>query len=328
MIQMTDHDPDPMDLWYAAKHGNVEHVKDLLYQYQPLMQCHTFREYINHGHYEDGTTPLIVAIKYDRKKRRYFDHFDRHLAVVKLLLDHGADVSVKSESNETALYWSLWNSENTEYMDLLLEGRGIDINHKVDGRTALMDVVSDHCSRTRAAWEDQISTLLCRDGVDTNTLDEKGYSLLHQVPYPDGWLLQKLRPFDIDINRICNGSTPLLYAIERGRQSLVFADKRERQCFDWRQRSLGKLAGAVKTLLDNGADIWIKDGAGRTAIEAAESFIPNHHHAMHLLQDQHFRDLVMAFATGTHGEKNPPNCLLGNLSPEHVRGILNQVVSE
>ena len=301
------------------------------------MQHHTFRDYINHRDDEDGTTPLIVVIKYsrtfssvhfDRKTGRDFDHTDRHLAVVKLLLRCGADVSVECDSDTTALYWALVRAPSIEYMDLLLQMPGIDINNKVYGRTALMDVVSDKCCRSRQEWEHQVSVLLHHDGIDTNTLDEKGNSLLHQISPPDGWLLQQLRPFDIDINRKCNGRTPLLYAIERERKYLVYAVDKEQKYVDRWQRSLGKLAGVVKALLDNGADIWIKDGAGRTAIEAAESFIPEHHHAMHLLQDQHFRDLVMAFATGTHGEKNPQNCLLRNLSPEHIRGILKEVVSE
>ena len=309
---MTDHDPDPEDLWASARDGNIEQVAYLLNQY------HMISDYMNHRDDEDGTTPLIVAIKYshifssvhfDRITGLDFDHTNRHLAVVKLLLRCGADVSVECNSGTTALYWAMLRAPSNEYMDLLIETPGIDIDQKVNGCTALMLAIDDKYYRP-FNWKYQVSTLL-HHGADTTTLDGNGNSILHQRCSPDQWLLDTLRPFNIDVNRRCElGRTPLLYAID----------------FFKRQRNGGifeEFASVVSALLENGADIQIKDDTGRLAIEVAGSFIPEDHHAMLLLREKDFRDRMMVFATGTH-RRNHPDCNVRDFYPEVIRMILDR----
>jgi hypothetical protein len=306
---MTEFDPDPEDLWWAARDGNIEEVTYLLNQY------HQISDYIDHRDDDYGTTPLIVAIQFshvfNRRPGPDFDLTDGHLEVVELLISRGADVSVECDEGNTALYWTVRNAPSNEYLDLLLETPGIDINKKVDGRTALMDAVASKCYRSRQDWKHQVSAILCHHGIDTNTLDGKGNSLLHQVSSADEWLLKQLKPFNIDINRICNGRTPLLCAIEK-----------ERMSFRLNGEIRNGFAGVVKALLISGADIQITDDEGRTAVEAAESFVPVDEQAMLILREREFRDKFIVFATGTHRGGNHPDCRLHNFSPEIVRKIM------
>ena len=63
-----------------------------------------------------------------------------HLEMMKLLLDHGADVNITGKYNQTALHWSMraisWRDQK-EIVQLLIE-RGVNINHKdAKGKTAL-----------------------------------------------------------------------------------------------------------------------------------------------------------------------------------------------
>jgi hypothetical protein len=310
---MTDLGSEPDDLWLAARDGDIDRVKYLLNQF------HTKSDHINHRDNMDGTTPLIMALKgsqkysfshFDRTTRTYFDHTNRHLEVVKLLLYYKADVSVKCHAGKTALYWAVKATPSNEYLDIVLEAPGIDIDLKFDGCTALMLAVCNEYNKS-LLWKHQVLALLDH-GADTTTVDEKGNSLLHQMCSPGEWLLDTLKPFHIDINRKGEfGRTPLIYAID------FFKGMRRGCLFE-------KFTSVVKALLDHGADIKIEDDDGTTAIKAAESVVLDDHDVMLLLRETEFRDKLLVFATGTIREKNNPNCRVQYLYGEILKEILHQ----
>jgi len=310
---MTDPNSEPDDLWLAARDGDIDLVKSLLNQF------HTKSDHINHRDNMDGTTPLIMAIKasprysyrhFDHNTGIYFDHTNRHLEVVKLLLHYEADVSLACCTGKTALYWAVLAAPSNEYLDLVLKAPGNDIDVKFHGCTALMMAV---CNKNHVGlrWKHQVSALLDH-GADTTTVDEKGDSLLHQLSFPGEWLLDKLKPFHIDINRKCQyGRTPLMKVID------LF------KCIH-RPSIFQQFTSVVKALLDHGAEINIEDDAGRIAIEAAESVVLDDHDVMILLREREFRDKLLVFATGTIKPKNNENCRVRYFYEEILKEILHQ----
>ena len=292
--------PDPKELWEAAKDGDVQHCRYLLH-------TNGFNlEYVEHEDDHDGTTALIVALKWSGvyARKTNLNHTRHHLAVVKLLLDYDADASRICNNGTNALHNAIRYTPSEEYLFLILSKLGrnqLDVKD-LYGRTALMCAI---LFTDPALYENYVTALL-RHGADAHTVDNKENSILHQSASPSQWLLDTVKPYHVDINRRCGyGRTPIQFQIFQRRRG------RGSECF----------ARVIALLLANNVDISIVDDDGKTAVENAESFFPEDNKGLLLLQYRETeRARMLAFAMGTH-PRNNPNCLLGGLSPEYMQMI-------
>lgn len=81
-----------------------------------------------------GDTPLIEAIASDNAKNR--------VAIIKLLIEHGADPDFKGEENCGVLFQAILNKD-PEVMEILLSN-GADPNFYIDGKTLYERAVLDY----------------------------------------------------------------------------------------------------------------------------------------------------------------------------------------
>jgi ankyrin repeat protein len=295
-------DPDPRELWEAARDGNVEHCRNL------LERNYTIPGYVDYPDDEERTTALIVALQWSGVIPRNvdFDHIRNHLAVVKLLLYYGANASRICNNGTDALHNVIIYTPSMEYLFVILSKLGrnqLDAKDR-DGRTALMCAIQFRLHRP-TLYEDRVTALL-RHGADAHTVDNNGNSILHLSASPSQWLLDIVKSYHVDINRRCDG----------GRTPIQF------QIYQHRNFKGSKLFTRVITLLlANNVDISIVDNKGKTAVENAESFFTQENEGLLLLQyREKERERMLAFAMGTH-PRNNPNCLLGGLSPEYMQMI-------
>ena len=295
-------DPDPRELWEAARDGDVQHCRGLLQINYPIPG------YVDHEHGLQHTTALIVALEWSGIYARKFDfdHTRHHLAVVKLLLYYGADASRICNNGTNALHNAIIHAPSDEYLFGILStlGRNQLDAKNFDGRTALMCAI---LFTDPTLYKYQVSALL-RHGADAQTVDYDGNSILHQIVSPSQWLLDTVKPYHVDINRRCAcGRTPIHFQI--------YQERRNR-----RSRSTG-FARKIALLLGNNVDISIVDDDGKTAVENAEYFLPPDNEGLLLLQyREKERERMLAFAMGTHPQNNE-NCLVRPFTMEYMRMI-------
>ena len=206
--KITDNEFHPERLFEAARKGDFIRCHSLLSGHSNI------RERINDkhcGHYDNGTTALVIAVKYSNSSMYPPDPRKQFESVIALLLQYGADVSVVCIDGKTALHWAIKRAAPIKIMQLLLERLPKDkIDTEVDGSTALMTAIK--CT-SRKLWKGQVSALL-EHGADPHTVDKKGNSLLHQSSKTGEWLVKNFKHYNMNINRKNeNGATPLITAI-------------------------------------------------------------------------------------------------------------------
>jgi len=112
---------------------------------------------------ENNATALLVA-----SYQKYEDMSD----ILKLLLDHGADVNVQDKWGYTPLYWACLHGQ-TKAVRLLLS-HGADVNIRDEGdRTPLHAACLSGCAPVIQA--------LLKGGVDVNAQDKYGDTPLHRA---------------------------------------------------------------------------------------------------------------------------------------------------
>jgi ankyrin repeat protein len=161
-----------------------------------------------------------------------------HEAVVKLLLDEGADVNSKDDSGWTSLSRPSVSGNKT-VVKLLLD-KGADINSKDDsGSTPL--------SKAAARGREAIVKLLLDKGADVNPKTNSGGTpLLQAIGFRHEALVKLLLDKGADVNyKDDSGSTSLSQAAACGHEAVV------------------------KLLLDEGADVNSKDDSGSTSLSQA-----------------------------------------------------------
>jgi ankyrin repeat protein len=130
-----------------------------------------------------------------------------HPKVARLLLEHGANVDVKTRNGRTPLRLASEFSVNLEVAQLLLE-RGADPSVRCNyGRDSLyMAILGGHQSLVQ---------LLVKHGADPSTLDDGGRTLLHVFSEKGEWkVIQRLLELGVDVNSRDNyGQTPLQVAL-------------------------------------------------------------------------------------------------------------------
>ena len=181
-------------LHYAAQHGFHQVAEWLIT---------TCAEDVNVSGNFNGWTPLHLASWFERTK------------VVRLLLEHGADVNPKTGGSENPLRLLTGRGGNLEVAQLLLEHGADPSVRSSSGRDSLYMALEN--------GQSGLAQLLLDNGVDPNNRDVNGHTLLHvssQLGNPR--VVQGLLELDVDVNpRDNRGRTPLQVALYNGNEQVV-----------------------------------------------------------------------------------------------------------
>ena len=177
---------------------------------------------------------------------------------VQTLLEQGTKTIYQNEDGETPLHSAAFNN-HAEVVRMLLEA-GADVHARNnDGNTALLfAAIRGH---------DDVAEALLRGGCDPNSKNERDYSVLMAAAYTGHThvvrrlLAAGARTGDIDsCERVRDTDTP--GAADDGFPRLASALHYA--------AAVGNEHG-VTVLLDAGADVTLRDGYGRTALEYAQT---------------------------------------------------------
>ena len=211
-------------LFEAARDGDVERVQELIDAGADVNDTTA-------GH---GMSALAIAI----------DKADRDLgqvAVVELLISHGADLSTRDWMGRTLLVYAL--TKGSPVVKALLDA-GIEVNAQDDlGATALSNAVINQ--------DDEVFDLLLRYGADVKLLSDGG-SIALQSAIANKHFDRVLRLLDlgIDINaRSSDGETVLFAVLDEHRSPR---------------------ANEVQVLLERGAVVNIEDHYGNSPLKLAK----------------------------------------------------------
>ena len=158
------------------------------------------------------------------------------LATMKLLLDHGAEVSAPNRRKSTPLHWAVYDAAKTR----LLLDRGAAVDAKtIEGRTPLYQaaILADSAAVVR---------LLLDKGADPNAKTLNGMTPLIAASRANLEVARLLIDRKADVNaRNAAGMTPLMSAAQTGRPE------------------------AIRLLLDHGADAKVRTKRNETALSDA-----------------------------------------------------------
>jgi ankyrin repeat protein len=175
----------------------------------------------------EGQTPLLWAAE------------KGHDAVVRLLLEHKADINAKTNNNRwTALYVAAKNGHE-RVVQLLLDYKADAEAKNSHGETAL--------HRAAMNGYEAVVQLLLDHKVDIEAKNDYGWTTLHNAALNgQGAVLRLLLDHKADVNaKAYNGMTALHRAARRGHETVV------------------------QLLLDHKADLGAKDNDGDTALHRA-----------------------------------------------------------
>lgn len=217
---------------------------------------------------ENGETPLIHATMLSNQR------------AIDFLIENDADVNIRDTANEsTALEWALSNSDTPIDVVKTLCEVGADLNAKnPDGRTPLFLTVDNTINlealKTLVEW-----------GAKVNIPNDDGETVLHYASKYEGDELQTaieaigfLLEKGADINaQDSNGDTPLIASVNDDVTILTFLLKKgaSPNLQDKNGDTALMMAAfegyqaAVRTLLEYGPNVNIRDNRGRSAIDKA-----------------------------------------------------------
>ena len=224
------------------------------------LRGHVKRFFYLHKTDDWGRTALICAAE------------GGHEAVVRLLLEKGANVNAKEDNGETALHEAAWGGHEA-VVQLLLE-KGANVNAKENNRekTAL------HPAAMRG--HEVVVQLLLEKGADVNAKKDDGETALHEAAWGGYEAIVRLlleKWADINI-KDKSGYTALHWAAWGGHEATVQqllekgADVNTKGDFGataLHQAAWGGHEAVVRLLLEKGADFNAKGNDGETALHKA-----------------------------------------------------------
>ena len=203
---------------------------------------------------------------------------DSYFEIAKILLQHGADVSTRKDSdNSTALH----STKSASVAKLFL-----DYKADVNAQDSDLCTPLHYCDGPDSA---EIGRVLLEHGVDPNIVDVDGHAILHFASDPH--LVKIIIQHGGDVNLRCQlGNTPLIRAVYGGRSE------------------------AAKVLLDFGADVNIVNLCGSSPLHECEDIeiasLLLKHGADINLQDSHL-------CTPLHFCNGPDSAAIGRVLLEH-----------
>jgi uncharacterized protein len=194
----------------------------------------------------DGATALAKAAEANK------------LALIRLFLERGANVNTRAVDGSTPLFYAA-EQDRGAAIALLVEG-GADPN--IPGRKGLPPLAA-------AAYHgsaDSVERLL-KGGADPNALDDEGKSaMVYAAGHAYAPIVALLLQAGVDVNRrYAHGLTALMWAA--GHDASAGVDDVE---------------ATIKTLIDRGAALDLKDDRGETAADIARGL--GHERAEKLLE--------------------------------------------
>merc|ERR1712130_621812 len=207
-------------LHLAVEENNIEALKLLLSH--PSLTALT----LNQNDKDEGDTPVMLAVKYDRLDHlavltadprvdlKYSDYSSTIFLVdfckkgdlegVKDALQRGADVNKKGAHGWTALMWAVRNNHKS-VVELLVKAPNIDVNLKDDlGRCALHQALGKNWRKVTNDKYGAFKPLLNVPNIDVNSVDNNGYTPLHTVVEANNIrdLMVLLNVPSIDVNSV------------------------------------------------------------------------------------------------------------------------------
>ena len=208
------------DLINFSNNGDIEKIKSALKQGININQA------LN----SDGDTLLINTLLHSYKNK---------FEIVKLLLDNGADISIKNKKGLSALSYVCYDSN---ILKLLID-QGVKINCQ-EGYDFFISSVSSHCYK--------IIVLLLENGIPIDCTNKIGFTALMKIVYHQGKveLLKFIIKKGANVNKQLQpgGLTPLMIAARLNN------------------------VPHLKLLFENGADVNLKTVKGINALDIAIEF--------------------------------------------------------
>jgi ankyrin repeat protein len=224
---------------------------------------------------QSGATPLILAA-YSFEKTR-------------LLVDKGADVNAKANNGTTSLFVATGSPANERTVRYLLD-KGADVKYLLPGG-------EDYLMRAAERTDPNLVRLLLEKGVDPHRASESGdTALTDSYRYPEQGIARLLISAGADVNaanttngRVKNGPidsfgiTPLMLAAgfdDPAGLSILVKAAVNLDTTDHRHMTALMMAIAtdrvnpanVRLLVQDGADVNVKDRYGETALDWARKY--------------------------------------------------------
>lgn len=163
--------------------------------------------------------------------------------IIQMLLDYGADVNLKGYSGRTPLFTAVIANKSIRVPLLLARGANVHARESKDGRTPLHFAAEQDISF-------EIVNMLVDAGSDVNCLTESGLSPLHKAAFPRAANTIRVlleRGADVNLRTSAGyhcGQTALHHAV----------------------RGWGQFKAVINLLIDRGADVDSRDSQQRTPL--------------------------------------------------------------